>query len=86
MMPAIYHEEEARQIQDNYVQGAGVRVAYNPSNPAESVLEPGVPAGMWWKALIPIFFWGLIGYFCYEIKHPERRLVMLPDIEIAGQE
>jgi Protein of unknown function (DUF3592) len=86
LMPASDHEEEARQIQANYAEGRQTRAAFNPANPSESVLEPGVPAGMWWRALIPLFFWGLTGYIYYEIHHPERRLMLLPDIEAAGQE
>jgi hypothetical protein len=86
MMPPLYREEDARQIRADYTEGRRVRVAYNPSNPSESVLEPGVPAGMWWRALLPLFFWGLTGYIYYEIRNPERRLMLLPDIETAGQE
>lgn len=86
MMPLYYHEEDARQIQEEYSAGAQVRAAYNPRNPTQSVLEPGIPAGMWWRALIPLLFWTVVGYLYYEIRNPDRRVVLLPDLEAAGQD
>jgi hypothetical protein len=86
MMPAIYQEDGARQIQAEYPEGSRAMAAYNPRNPSQSVLEPGIPATMWWRALIPLFFWGLLAYFYYEIKNPERRLVLLPDMEAEQDE
>ena len=86
MMPPIYQEERAQQLQSEYPEGALAKAAYNPRNPSQSVLEPGLPAGMWWRGLIPLFFWGLLGYLYYEIKHPERRVVMLPDLAAAEDE
>jgi Protein of unknown function (DUF3592) len=86
MMPFYYHEQDARQIQEEYPAGAQVRAAYNPRKPTQSVLEPGIPPGMWWRAFIPLFFWTVVGYLYYEIRHPERRVVLLPDLEAAGQD
>lgn len=83
MMPPIYQEAGARQIQAEYPAGTLARAAYNPRNPSQSVLAPGIPPAMWWRALIPLFFWGLLGYMYYEIKHPERRFMLLPDFETA---
>jgi uncharacterized protein DUF3592 len=86
MMPPIYQEDSARQLQSEYPEGSQPRAAYNPRNPSESVLQPGIPAGMWWRGLIPLFFWSLLGYLYYELKHPNRRLVMLPDFAAAEDE
>jgi hypothetical protein len=86
LMPPFYHQEDAHDIQADFPQGAQVTAAYNPRNPAQSVLEPGIPPGMWMRGLIPLFFWSLIGYIYYEIRRPERRLMLLPDSEPAGQE
>ena len=79
MMRPIYQEDDARQIKAEYPEDARVKIAYNPRNPAQSVLEPGIPTGLRWTPLIPLLLWGLLGYFLYEIKHPERRMVLLPD-------
>jgi hypothetical protein len=86
MMPPIYQEDAARQLQSEYPEGASVKAAYNPRNPSQSVLNPGIPAGMWWRGLVPLFFWGLLGYLYYELRHPERRLAMLPDYEPVQDE
>ncbi len=86
LMPAFYHAEGARQIQTAYPKGAQVQAAFDPANPSQSVLEPGIPEGMWWRAFIPLFFWMLTGYIFYEIRHPHRRFLLLPDVETAGQE
>jgi hypothetical protein len=86
LMPAFYHAEGARQIQAAYPKGAQVQAAIDPENPARSVLEPGIPDGMGWRGLIPLFFWILAGYIFYEIRNPQRRLLLLPDVETAGQE
>ena len=83
MMPVFYHEEQARLVQASYPAAAHAVAAYNPQNPAQSVLEPGVPSGMWLRALIPLFFWSLTGYIYWEINHPERRVMLLPDMEAA---
>jgi hypothetical protein len=86
IMPPFYSPDGAREIQADYPQGAQVRAFYNPRNPAQSVLEPGVPPGMWIRLILPVFFWSLIGYILYEIRHPERRMMLLPDVQPAGQE
>jgi hypothetical protein len=83
LMRPFYHPEDARQIQGAYPQGRRLRAAYDPQNPSESVLEPGIPEGMWWRLLMPLFFWVLIGYLFYEIRNPQRRVLLLPDIEAA---
>ncbi len=86
LMPPFYHEEEARVVQAAYPQGAEVKAAYDPKNPARSVLEPGVPPDMWARALIPVFFWSLAFYIFYEIKHPHRRFLLRPSAETASEE
>ena len=63
-----------------------VKAVYNPRNPSQSVLNPGIPTGMWWRGLVPLFFWGLLAYLYYEVRHPERRFVMLPDYEAVQDE
>jgi hypothetical protein len=86
LMPPFYREEDARDIQTAFPQGAQVKATYNPKNPSQSILQPGIPPGMWIRALLPLFFWSLIGYIYYEIRRPGRRLMLLPDAEPAGQE
>lgn len=83
LMPPFYHAEGARQIQEEYPKGAQLKAVYDPQNPARSVLEPGIPAGMWWRLLMPLFFWTLVGYILYEIRNPGRRFLLLPDVEPA---
>ena len=86
LMPPFYSPDGARAIKADYPQGAEVRAFYNPKNPGQSVLESGVPSSMWIRLVIPLFFWGLVAYIYYEIRHPERRMMLLPDVEPAGQE
>lgn len=86
LMPLFYHPEEARAIQAQYPQNSATMAAYDPGNPAHSVLQPGVPAGMWSQALIPLFFWTLIGYIAYEIRHPHRRVLLNHSPEPAEAE
>lgn len=50
-----YEQEEAQAVLADYPPEAQTTAAYDPRNPARSVLEPGVPPGMWKKALIPPF-------------------------------
>lgn len=76
VMPPFYQEEEAQAFLASYPPQAQTTAAYDPRNPARSVLQPGVPPKMWGKALIPLFFWGLIAYIYYEIVHPHRRLML----------
>lgn len=83
LMPPFYRAEAAHQIAAAYPVGVAARAAYDPANPAKSVLEPGIPAGMWWRLLMPLFFWVLAGYILYEIRNPDRRLLLLPDVEPA---
>lgn len=86
MMPPIYQEDAARQLQSEYPEGASTTAVYNPRNPSQSVLQPGIPAGMWWRGLVPLFLWGLLGYLYYEMKHPKRRIILLPDLETSQEE
>jgi len=76
LMPPFHEEEPARAVLARYPPKAQTTAAYDPQNPARSVLEPGVPAGMWKKALIPLFFWALTAYIFYEIVHPKRRVML----------
>ena len=75
-MPTFYDEDAAAEVQAAYTKGREVAVAYDPRDPSRSVLETGVPPGMWNQALIPLFFWVLSGYIFYEINHPGRRLLL----------
>lgn len=86
LTPAIYQEESARQLQAEYPKGAEAKAAYNPRDPSMSVLQPGIPPGMWWRAFTPLFFWGILGYLYYEFKHPGRRIILLPDFELEREE
>jgi hypothetical protein len=86
VMPPNYREDSAREIQAEYPEGTVTKAAYNPRNPSQSVLQPGIPAGLWWRGLIPLFFWTLAGYIFYEILYPERRVLLLPDVEPAVQD
>lgn len=82
LMPHFYQESPAADVTIPYQTGSDVRVAYNPRNPGESVLEPGVPAGMWKQALIPLFFWGLVAFLHFEITHPEKRRLLQSNPEV----
>jgi hypothetical protein len=86
LMPHFFREEPAANVIAPYAAGGEVRVAYDPGNPAESVLEPGVPAGMWKQALIPLFFWALVAFLHYEITHPKRRRLLRSNSDIEEQE
>ncbi len=86
LMPPSYEKEEAQSALSTYPAEAQTMAAYDPENPARSVLEPGVPNGMWKKALIPLFFWVLTGYIYYEIVHPRRRLMLRSNPEAVAQE
>jgi Protein of unknown function (DUF3592) len=86
LMPPFYEKEGAEAVLASYPAEAQTTAACDPKNPARSVLEPGVPPGMWRKALIPTFFWALIAYIFYEIVHPRRRLMLRSDPEVVAQE
>jgi len=85
LMKPFSEKEEAQAVLAGYPAQAQVTAAYDPQNPARSVLEPGVPASMWKRALIPLFFWALIAYIFYEIVHPDRRVMLRSNPE-ADQE
>ena len=76
LLGTFYNAESATEVQSAYPVGRVVSVAYDPQDPSRSVLEPGVPQGMWTQALIPIFFFGLCGYIFFEITHPQRRILL----------
>ncbi len=86
LMPVLYGQEDAKLIQGGYAADTVTRAAYDPQDPGRSVLEAGVPDGMWWRALIPVFFWALTGYLFYEINHPERRVLLRSNVETVEQE
>ena len=86
LMPPFYEKEEAQTVLTAYPSEAQTTAAYDPEDPARSVLEPGVPPSMWKKALIPLFFWALTAYMFYEIVHPRRRLMLRPNPEVVAQE
>jgi Protein of unknown function (DUF3592) len=76
LMAPMYQREEATGITEAYGVGRAVSIAYNPANPADSVLEPGLPPGTTKQVLIAMFLFGLVGYIFYEIHHPERRILL----------
>jgi len=86
LMKPFSEQEEAQAVLAGYPAQAQVRAAYDPQDPARSVLEPGVPAGMWKRALIPFFFWGLVAYIFYEIVHPDRRILLRSNPEAVAEE
>lgn len=86
VLPPSYHREQVQTVVAAYAPNAQTSVAYDPQNPARSVLEPGAPLSMWTRALIPLFFWGLTAYIYYEIKHPQRRWMLRSNSEALGQE
>ncbi len=76
LMRTFYDVESAADVQAVYPVGSLVSVAYDPGNPNRSVLEPGVPRGMWSQALIPLFLCSLCGYILFEIAYPHRRILL----------
>ncbi|HKS76080.1 MAG TPA: DUF3592 domain-containing protein [Terriglobales bacterium] len=76
LLKTFYNADTASEVESPYPVGRVVEVAFNPQDPSESVLEPGVPKGMWTQALIPLFFFGLCGYIFFEITHPHRRVLL----------
>jgi hypothetical protein len=86
LMPHFYQEEPAANVTAPYPNGRDVRISYDPDNPSQSVLEPGVPAGMWKQALIPMFFWGLVALIHFEITHPKRRRLLRSNPEVEESE
>jgi Protein of unknown function (DUF3592) len=76
LMPAMYQSEEASGIVDSYGLGRVVRVAYDPANPSESILEPGLPPKALQQFLLALFLLAITGYIFYEIRHPERRIIL----------
>jgi hypothetical protein len=81
LMAPIYQREQATEITDAYGAGRDLRIAYNPANPSESVLEPGLQPGTWKQLLSALFLLSITGYIFYEIHHPERRVLLrsVPD-------
>jgi Protein of unknown function (DUF3592) len=77
LMPPFSREDDARSVEAEYPRGAFAKAACDPDDPSRSVLEPGVPRGMWKQALIPVFFWVLTAYFRFEATHPDRRVLMI---------
>jgi hypothetical protein len=63
---------KVRQITVRYPVGRVVTVYYDPSNPKESVLEPGVTSDSWTKAIGGIIFLliavGVIIFSKFKIK------------------
>ena len=76
LMSPIYQEEQASKISALYRQGRVVQVAYDPSNPSESVLQPGLPPGTLKQVLLAVFLVAITGYIYYEIQHPGRRILL----------
>jgi uncharacterized protein DUF3592 len=83
-MPAFNEEEAAADMLAAYSEGHEHSVAYDPGDPSRSVLETGVPPGMWKQALIPLFFWSLWGYIFYEVNNPGRRFLLRSNLDLAS--
>ena len=75
-IPAFYQQGEARAVQAEYPQGGQAKAAYDPANPGRGVLEPGVPTGLWTRAIVPVFLWSLCACILYEMKNPQRRILL----------
>jgi hypothetical protein len=86
LMPTFYEKENAQAVTAPYEAGGAATASYDPRDPSRSVLEPGVPAGMWKRAFIPLFFWALIVYIHYEINHPNRRIMLRSNPEPVPEE
>jgi hypothetical protein len=88
LMSPMYQPQEANGIAEGYSLGSVVQVAYNPANPSESVLEPGLPPGTLKQVLLVLFLLALTSYIYYEIRHPERRILLrsLPDSIFESRE
>ncbi len=76
LLGTFYNADSAAEVESAYPAGRLVSVAYDPQDPNRSVLEPGVPRGMWTQALIPLFFFSLCGYIFFEITHPQHRILL----------
>ncbi|MBV9086558.1 MAG: DUF3592 domain-containing protein [Acidobacteriaceae bacterium] len=76
LMPPMYQQEQASEISELYRQGRVVQIAYDPSNPRESVLQPGLPPGTLKQVLLALFLVAITAYIYYEIQHPERRILL----------
>jgi hypothetical protein len=74
LLPPIYDLQKASNISKPYPVGREVRIAYNADAPADSVLEPGLPAGAWQQIAIALFFCSLCLYIFFDIRSPKRRL------------
>ena len=83
-MPPFYQQGEARAVQAEYPQGSEAKAAYDPANPDRGVLEPGVPAGLWARAIIPVFLLSLCAGILYEMKNLRPRIVVRPIPEEAN--
>ena len=86
LMPSFSEKEEAQTVLAAYPAQAQATAAYDPQDAARSVLEPGLPSGMWKKALGPLFFWALTGYIFYEIVHPHRRVLLRSNPDADDEE
>lgn len=84
LMGPMYRREEASRVVEPYNIGRVVRVAYDPANPRESVLEPGPPPGALMNVLLVLLLVGVTGYIYYEVRHPGRRVLLrsIPDHEV----
>jgi hypothetical protein len=76
LLHTFYNADAATEVEAPYPTGRTVEVSFDPQDPSKSVLEPGVPQGMWSQVLIPLFFFSLCGYIFYEITHPHRRVLL----------
>jgi hypothetical protein len=76
LMRTFYDQDSAADVEAPYAAARSVSVFYDPQDPDRSVLEPGIPPGMWTQGLIALFFFGLCAYIFFEITHPERRLLL----------
>lgn len=63
-------EETAQAIADQFNMGEEIEVFYNPKNPRQSVLEPGVPISQFWFLGGGIFMAsvGFLGFVA--LRHP----------------
>lgn len=82
---------QAQRIADRYPIGADVPVYFDPANPKEAVLEPGLPPGLWkvFAVFGPFFVVGLGGILAVagllRIRQADAALILgIPTVWIGA--
>jgi hypothetical protein len=69
-IPFLRDRAAAESIRAPYAVGEPVRVAYDPDNPARSVLEPGFRQGIWKPSAAAMLFWSVAAILFYDVTNP----------------